>query len=92
MAVHEPPLALPFVGPDLHVARPWVEWLILTQTNFVDIEQDVDEIEADILQIDINTAAIAVNAADITALEAADVVLTNSVLSNEALSYYFASL
>jgi hypothetical protein len=99
LAVHEPPLGLPFVDQTFYVARPWVEWLILTQTNLVDIEEDVDGIEVDIAQIDINTAAIAVNTAgiavnvvDITALEAADVVLTASVLSNEVLSFYFASL
>ena len=99
MAVHEPPLGLPFVDQTFYVARPWVEWLILTQTNLVDIEDNVDTIEVDVLQIAINTAAIAVNAADIVvleadvvALEAADVVLTASVLSNESLSYYFASL
>jgi len=99
LAVHEPPLGLPFVDQTFYVARPWVEWLILTQTNLVDIEDNVDTIEVDVLQIAINTAAIAVNAADIVvleadvvALEAADVVLTASVLSNESLSYYFASL
>ena len=106
MAVHEPPLGLPFVDQTFYVARPWVEWLILTQTNLVDIEDNVDEIEVDTAQIDINTAAIAVNAADIVVLEAvvdaleddvvdqeaADLVLTASVLSNEALSFYYASL
>jgi len=99
LAVHEPPLGLPFVDQTFYVARPWVEWLILTQTNLVDVEDNVDTIEVDVLQIAINTAAIAVNAADIVvleadvvALEAADVVLTASVLSNESLSYYFASL
>ena len=92
MAVHEPPLGLPFVDDTFYVARPWLEWLLLAQLNFVDIEENVDEIEADIVQIDINTAAIAVNVVGITALEAADVVLTAWVLSNEALSFYFASL
>jgi len=106
LAVHEPPLGLPFVDQTFYVARPWVEWLILTQTNLVDIEDNVDEIEVDTAQIDINTAAIAVNAADIVVLEAvvdaleddvvdqeaADLVLTASVLSNEALSFYYASL
>ena len=99
MAVHEPPLGLPFVDQTFYVARPWVEWLILTQTNLVDIEDDIDAIEVDTAQIDINTAAISANATNITTLqgdvvdlEAADVVLTASVLSNEALSFYFASL
>ena len=106
MAVHEPPLGLPFVDETFYVARPWVEWLILTQTNLIDIETDVDAIEVDTAQIDINTAAIAVNVADIVVLEAvtdaleddvvdleaADLVLTASVLSNEALSFYYASL
>jgi len=106
LAVHEPPLGLPFVDQTFYVARPWIEWLILTQTNLVDIEDDVDAIEVDTAQIDINTAAIAVNAANIVTLQsdvvdleaadvvltAADVVLTASVLSNEALSFYFASL
>jgi len=96
LAVHEPPLGLPFVDETFYVARPWVEWLILTQANLVDIENGTGGIPA---QIAINTAAIAVNAAaitvnseDIVALEAADVILTNSVLSNEALSYYFSSI
>jgi hypothetical protein len=106
LAVHEPPLGLPFVDNNFYVARPWVEWLLLTQVNLVDIEDDIDEIEVDIAQIDINTAAIAVNTADIVVLEAvtdaleddivdleaADLVLTASVLSNEALSFYYASL
>ena len=99
MAVHEPPLGLPFVDSTFYVARPWVEWLLLAQVNIVELDEDVDDIQTDIAQIDINTAAIAVNTAgvaanvvDITALEAADVVLTASVLSNEALSFYFASL
>ena len=85
MAVHEPPLGLPFVDQEFYVARPWIEWLILAQTNFIDIEEDVDAIEVDTLQIDINTANIAVNAANIT-------TNTANILGNEALSFYFASL
>ena len=99
MAVHEPPLGLPFVDDKFYVARPWIEWLILTQTNLVDIEEGVDAVEVDILQIAINTANIAINAANIVT-NAADIatntvnITTNtaSILSNEALSYYFASL
>lgn len=99
MAVHEPPLGLPFVDDRFYVARPWIEWLILARTNFVDIEEDVDAIEVDLLQIAINTANIATNTANIAtnasdiADNAADIVtLQADVLSNEALSFYFASL
>ena len=99
MAVHEPPLGLPFVDNRFYVARPWIEWLILAQTNFVDIEEDVDAIEVDILQIAINTANIAANTANIV-INAADILAntanittnTANILSNEALSYHFASL
>ena len=106
MAVYKPPLGLPFVDQTFYVARPWIEWLIQFQTDIVNAEEDIDAIEVDIAQIDINTAAIAVNVADIVVLEAvtdaleddmvdleaADLVLTASVLSNEALSFYYASL
>ena len=92
MAVHEPPLGLPFVGEDFYVARPWIEWLILTQTNLVDIEEDVDAIEVDIAQIDINTANIATNTANIATNTSNITTLQSAVLDNEALSYYFASL
>ena len=92
MAVHEPPLGLPFVDPTFYVARPWIEWLLLTQTNLEDIEEDVDAIEVDTEQIDINTAAIAVNAAGI-ATNVIDIAAnTANILGNEALSFYFASL
>ena len=92
MAVHEPPLGLPFVGEDFYVARPWIEWLILTQTNLVDIEEDVDAIEVDIAQIDINTANIAINTANIATNTSNITTLQSAVLDNEVLSYYFASL
>ena len=92
MAVHEPPLGLPFVGEDFYVARPWIEWLILTQTNLVDIEEDVDAIEVDTAQIDINTANIAINTANIATNTSNITTLQATVLDNEALSYYFASL
>jgi len=99
LAVHEPPLGLPFVGEDFYVARPWIEWLILTQTNLVDIEEDVDAIEVDTAQIDINTANIAINTANIVtntaniATNTSNITtLQSAVLDNEALSYYFASL
>ena len=99
MAVHEPPLGLPFVGEDFYVARPWIEWLILTQTNLVDIEEDVDAIEVDTAQININTANIAINTANIVtntaniATNTSNITtLQSAVLDNEALSYYFASL
>ena len=99
MAVFEPPLGLPFVDERYYVARPWVEWLTLIQTNLVEIEGDVDAIEVDIVQIDINTANIAVNAANITTNT--EDITTNSdnitilqadVLANEAKAYFFASL
>ena len=99
MAVHEPPLGLPFVDQEFYVARPWIEWLILAQTNFADIEEDVDAIEVDTLQIAINTANIALNTANIAtniidiATNASDIVdLQSATLTSEALSYYFASL
>ena len=99
MAVHEPPLGLPFVNERFYVARPWIEWLILARTNFVNIEEDIDAIEADIAQIDVNTANIAINAANIAtnviniSTNTSDITtLQASVLANEALSYYFASL
>ena len=106
MAVHDPPLGLPFVDEKFYVARPWVEWLILARTNFVDIEEDVDAIEVDIEQIAINTANIATNTANITVNTANIVIntaaistntsnittLQTKVLDNEALSFYFASL
>ena len=100
MAVHEPPLGLPFVDPNFYVARPWIEWLIKTQSNLVDIENgvglDLSDIET---AIAVNVADIVVLEAvtdaledDVVDLEAADLVLTASVLSNEALSFYYASL
>ena len=99
MAVHEPPLGLPFVDDKFYVARPWIEWLILARTNFVDIEENVDSIEVDIAQIDVNTANIAINAANIAtnviniSTNTSNITdLQASVLANEALSFYFASL
>ena len=99
MAVHEPPLGLPFVDKRFYVARPWIEWLILARTNFVDVEENIDSIEADIAQIDINTANIATNVINIAAntlnisTNTSNITtLQSSVLNNEALSYYFASL
>ena len=100
MAVYEPPLGLPFVDERFYVARPWVEWLIELESTVSDVESSGGE------QVETNTVNIAINSVNITALqaemvevqsdivdlEAADVVLTNSILSNETLSYYFASL
>jgi hypothetical protein len=99
LAVHEPPLGLPFVDDRFYVARPWIEWLILARTNFVDIEEDVDAIEVEILQIAINTANIATNVTNIAtntaniATNTTDIATnTASILSNEALAYHFSSL
>ena len=100
MAVYKPPLGLPFVDQRFYVARPWVEWLIDLQTDVSDLGESSGE------QVATNTINIAVNRvnittlqaemveaqSDIVGLEAADIVLTASVLSNETLSYYFASL
>ena len=100
MAVYKPPLGLPFVDEKFYVARPWVEWLIQLETDVSDLGESGGD------QVETNTTNIAANSANITALqaemievqsdivdlEAADVVLTNSILSNETLSYYFASL
>ena len=102
MAVYKPPLGLPFVDERFYVARPWVEWLISLQRDVSEIG-DGGELNE---QIATNTTNIAANSVSITALQAemdeaqsdivdlvaADVVLTNSILSNETLSYYFASL
>ena len=92
MAVHDPPLNLPFVDESLYVARPWVEWLIYTRSNFVEIEENVDEIEVTIAQIAINTANIATNTANISTNASNIASNTSNILSNEAMSYYFASL
>ena len=100
MAIYEPPLGLPFVDEKFYVARPWVEWLIQLETDVSDLGESGGD------QVETNTTNIAINSVNITALqaemvevqsdivnlEAADVVLTNSILSNETLSYYFASL
>ena len=100
MAIYEPPLGLPFVDEKFYVARPWVEWLIQLETDVSDLGENGGD------QVETNTTNIAINSVNITALqaemvevqsdivdlEAADVVLTNSILSNETLSYYFASL
>ena len=99
MAVHDPPFHLPFVDSTFYVSQPWIEWLLFSRSNLVDIEEDVDAIEFDIEQIDINTANIATNTTNIAANTAniatnsADITtLQADILSNEALSFYFASL
>ena len=102
MAVYKPPLGLPFVDKRFYVARPWVEWLIELQTDVAEIG-DGGELNE---QIATNTTNIAINTLnittlqtqivdvqdDITSLQSADIVLEDSILSNETLSYYFASL
>ena len=97
MAVHEPPLGLPFVDDRFYVARPWVEWLILARENFVDIEDNVGEGVAQ--KVATNTANIAINAANIAtntsniATNTTNIATnTANILNNEALSYYFSSL
>ena len=97
MAVHEPPLGLPFVDDRFYVARPWIEWLILARENFVDIEENVGEgvaekVATNIINIAINAANIAINTANIATNTANITTNTANILSNEALSYYFASL
>ena len=100
MAIYEPPLGLPFVDEKFYVARPWVEWLIQLETDVSDLgDSGGDQVETNTTNIAINSANIAAlqvemaeAQTDIINLEAADVVLTNSILSNETLSYYFASL
>jgi len=100
LAIYEPPLGLPFVDEKFYVARPWVEWLIQLETDVSDLgDSGGDQVETNTTNIAINSANIAAlqvemaeAQTDIINLEAADVVLTNSILSNETLSYYFASL
>jgi len=100
LAIYEPPLGLPFVDEKFYVARPWVEWLIQLKTDVSDLgDSGGDQVETNTTNIAINSANIAAlqvemaeAQTDIINLEAADVVLTNSILSNETLSYYFASL
>ena len=97
MAVHEPPLGMPFVDDRFYVARPWIEWLILARENFVDIEDNVGESVAQ--KVATNTANIAINAANIAtntsniATNTTNIATnTANILNNEALSYYFSSL
>lgn len=87
MAFPETPFKAPFVDTKTgHVTQPWVEWLLLTKTNKLDL---VDSAEASNVAVFTSTGNIEDGGYSVSELIS---LLTYDSSDDEAAAYYFASI